>query len=117
MGIIIEQYRACIGAHNCTTEFQLVINKASRCATALIKASCCATAIIIKASRCATAIITKASRCATAIIKASHCATAIIIIKRFSQVIASFTQISCYIVHVALLLRMSNDVEPWTHSI
>ena len=99
-----------VEASKCATA---IIVKESHCATAItVEASHCANAIVVKANHGATVIFVKASHCATAIIaSANHCATAIVT-KRFSQmVVLSLTEVSCYIVFVALLLRMSNDVE------
>jgi hypothetical protein len=83
MGITIEQHRARIGAHNCMRGD--------------------VRHIILMLFQLVITIIVLAMFVRICYLN--------IYVRRFTQVIESFTQITGYIVYIPLLLRMANDVE------
>ncbi len=92
MGITIEQHRARIGAHNC-----IRINKYLSFVLGDVRH------IILTLFQLVITIIVLAMFVRICYLN--------IYVRRFTQVMESFTQITGYIVYIPLLLRMANDVE------
>jgi hypothetical protein len=92
MGITIEQHRARIGAHNC-----IRINKYLSFVRGDVRH------IILMLFQLVITIIVLAMFVRICYLN--------IYVRRFTQVIESFTQITGYIEYIPLLLRMANDVE------